>query len=246
MQIRLHFLFLSKKASPGQGRSRPPRQPYYTRSGKKRKAHCYFAAALFGRALTRVSPRRILIVEKQFSRRLPCQINPPKIFYALDTSAFSAQRLRLPSPFRRSISQKTAIPLPAFSAPCSLELTALSGHMGRDFRRLQGACLVIGGAIWVAFSIRPAFIWLSAFFGLMMTLAGLSLFFFKSRAFTGYLGLVYSVVCALMLMMSGIGLYVARQTPFSELSYLLQSFLAFCAFCSCGIVCFLESRRQRS
>ena len=125
-------------------------------------------------------------------------------------------------------------------------LTALSGHMGRDFRRLQGACLVIGGAIWVAFSIRPSFIWLSAIFGLMMTLAGLSLFLFKSRAFTGYLGLVYSVVCALMLMMSGIGLYVARKTPFSELSYLLQSFLAFCAFCSCGIVCFLESRRQRS
>ena len=121
--------------------------------------------------------------------------------------------------------------------------TVLSAYTDRDFRLWQGIFLMIGGAIWLLFSIRPSFIWLSAFFGLMMALVGVALSFIHG-AFAGYLGLAYSTICALMLLMSGIGLYLSRQSPFSELTYLLQSFLAFGSFFICGVTAFLESRRR--
>ncbi len=124
-------------------------------------------------------------------------------------------------------------------------LTVASAHTGRDLRLWQGVALLIGGAIWVIFSIRPSFIWLSAFFGLMMTLSGAALSFIHG-AFAGYLGLAYSTICALMLLMSGIGLYLSRESSFSELTYLLQSFLAFGSFFLCGIAAFLENRRRRA
>ena len=94
------------------------------------------------------------------------------------------------------------------------------------------------------FSIQPEFIWFSAFFGLMMALTGGALMFLRDRRFAGYLGLAYSTICALMLFMSGIALYLARDAVFSELTYLLQSFLAFCAFLLCGLCAFFLSREK--
>lgn len=123
--------------------------------------------------------------------------------------------------------------------------TVLSCHTRRDFRLWQGLALMLGGIIWVVFSIRPSFIWLSAFFGALMALCGAGLSFIRG-SFAGYLGLVHSTVCALMLVMSGMGLYLSRESAFSELTYLIQSFLAFGSFFICGVITFLESRRKKA
>ncbi len=123
-------------------------------------------------------------------------------------------------------------------------LAVLGGHLGRDFRLWQGLALLLGGVIWILFSIRPEFIWFSAFFGLMMALTGGALAFLRNSRFAGYLGLAYSTICALMLFMSGIALYLARDAVFSELTYLLQSFLAFCAFLLSGLCVFFLSREK--
>lgn len=123
-------------------------------------------------------------------------------------------------------------------------LAVLAGHFKRDLRFWQGMALLLGGAIWILFSVQPEFIWFSAFFGLIMALTGAALAFLRGGRFAGYMGLAYSTLCALMLFMSGIALYLARDAAFSELTYLLQSFLAFCAFLLCGLCTFLLSRES--
>ena len=123
-------------------------------------------------------------------------------------------------------------------------LAVLGEHLKRDFRLWQGIFLMLGGAIWILFSVQPEFIWFSAFFGLMMALTGAALAFLRGGRFAGYLGLAYSTICALMLFMSGIALYLARESAFSELTYLWQSFLAFCAFLLCGLFVFFLSRKK--
>lgn len=123
-------------------------------------------------------------------------------------------------------------------------MAVLGGHLKRDFRLWQGLALLLGGVIWILFSIQPEFIWFSAFFGLMMALTGGALAFLRGGRFAGYLGLAYSTICALMLFMSGIALYLARDAVFSELTYLLQSFLAFCAFLLSGLCVFFLSREK--
>ena len=103
----------------------------------------------------------------------------------------------------------------------------LGGHLGRDFRLWQGLALLLGGAVWVLFSTQPEFIWFSAFFGLMTALTGGALAFLRNSRFAGYLGLAYSTICALMLFMSGIALYLARDAVFSELTYLFAELSRF-------------------
>ncbi len=122
--------------------------------------------------------------------------------------------------------------------------TVLSCHTRRDFRLWQGLALMLGGIIWVVFSIRPSFIWLSAFFGALMALCGAGLSFIRG-SFAGFLGLVHSTVCALMLVMSGMGLYLSG-ISFFRADVSNTEFLAFGSFFICGVITFLESRRKKA
>ena len=101
--------------------------------------------------------------------------------------------------------------------------TVLSCHTRRDFRLWQGLALMLGGSSGLSFPFGLPLSGFPPFFGALMALCGAGLSFIRG-SFAGYLGLVHSTVCALMLVMSGMGLYLSRESAFSELTYLIQSF----------------------